>query len=298
MVLFKKLRDQHPFFGDLGLRFRRELHSTGDARFISARKGAKLTAGQMPMLAGRNIHQFDAAFKPAEELVVEKEVREELLRKQIFRIAQLVREQSPAKLEGKAVPEGKGELEERLREIFEKKKFKLDYELPRLAYREIARSTDERTLFAALVPARACMNHKLMYLVPVRYELSASGKLTQEELPQKQVLALLAALNSLVANYYIRSRVSSTVSAFYVYELPLPKFNASQTTKLADFAGNLLKKSGNTKERAAMEAFIARELYGLSLDDWKHLTSTFTFGGDSDTKAELDAIIRQSLTLW
>ena len=196
------------------------------------------------------------------------------------------------------MPEGKGELEKRLREIFEKKKFKLDYELPRLAYREIAASTNERTLIATLVPARACMNHKLMYLVPVRYELSASGKLTQEELPQKQVLALLAALNSLVANYYIRSRVSSTVSAFYVYELPLPKFNASQTTKLADFAGNLLKKTGNTKERAAMEVFIARELYGLSSEDWQHLTSTFTFGGESDTKAELDEIIRQSVELW
>ncbi len=52
------------------------------------------------------------------------------------------------------------------------------------------------------------------------------------------------------------------------------------------------------KERAALEVFIARELYGLAPDDWKHLTSTFTFGGDSVTKAELDKIIRQSLTLW
>ena len=52
------------------------------------------------------------------------------------------------------------------------------------------------------------------------------------------------------------------------------------------------------KERAALEVFIARELYGLSSEDWKHLTSTFTFGGDSDTKAELDEIIRQSVELW
>ena len=51
------------------------------------------------------------------------------------------------------------------------------------------------------------------------------------------------------------------------------------------------------KERAALEAFIARELYGLSLEDWKHLTGTFTFGG-GDSKAELDEIIRQSHMLW
>ena len=50
-------------------------------------------------------------------------------------------------------------------------------------------------------------------------------------------------------------------------------------------------------ERAGLEVFIARELYGLALDDWKHLTGTFTFGG-GESKAELDEIIRQSLALW
>jgi hypothetical protein len=297
MALFKKLRDQHPFFGDLGLRFRRELHSTGDARFIHPRRGAKLAAGQMPMFEGRNIHQFDAEFKPTEELVVEPEVREELLRKQIFRLARLVQERAPAKLEGKAVPEGKDELNERLREIFAKKKFKLDYELPRLAYREIAASTNERTLIAALIPARACMNHKLMYLVPVRYELTPAGKLTQEEIPEEQTLALLAVLNSLAANYYIRSRVSSTVSAFYVYELPLPKLAAAQKKKLAEAAAKLLKNPRDAQERAALEVFIARDLYGLSGEDWQHLTGTFTFGSGA-TKEELDEIIRLSLAQW
>ena len=50
-------------------------------------------------------------------------------------------------------------------------------------------------------------------------------------------------------------------------------------------------------ERAALEVFIARELYGLALEDWQHLTGTFTFGG-GDSKAELDEIIRQSRALW
>ena len=48
---------------------------------------------------------------------------------------------------------------------------------------------------------------------------------------------------------------------------------------------------------AALETFIARELYDLSLADWQHLTASFTFGG-GDSKAELDDIIRQSLALW
>jgi hypothetical protein len=58
-----------------------------------------------------------------------------------------------------------------------------------------------------------------------------------------------------------------------------------------------LQDARDVKERAALEVFIARELYGLSLEDWKHLTGTFTFGG-GDSKAELDEIIRQSLALF
>ena len=66
---------------------------------------------------------------------------------------------------------------------------------------------------------------------------------------------------------------------------------------MADFAAKLLKDPREVQERAALEVFIARELYGLTLADWQHLTGTFTFGG-GDSKAELDEIIRQSITLW
>ena len=52
------------------------------------------------------------------------------------------------------------------------------------------------------------------------------------------------------------------------------------------------------KERARLEVFIARDLYGLDAADWAHLTGTFTFGGDSDSKAGLDEIIRLSAAGW
>jgi len=62
-------------------------------------------------------------------------------------------------------------------------------------------------------------------------------------------------------------------------------------------ATRFLKNSRDVTERAALEVFIARELYGLSLEDWKHLTGTFTFGS-GPTKEELDEIIRLSVALW
>jgi hypothetical protein len=84
---------------------------------------------------------------------------------------------------------------------------------------------------------------------------------------------------------------------FYMYELPIPKLSAAQKKKLADSAAKLLKNPRDVAERATLETFIARELYGLSLEGWKHFTGTFTFGG-GESKAELDEIIRQSLQLW
>jgi hypothetical protein len=77
----------------------------------------------------------------------------------------------------------------------------------------------------------------------------------------------------------------------------VPEFSTAQKKKLAEFAGKLLKNPHDVQERAALEVVIARELYGLSLDDWKHLTGTFTFGS-GESKAELDEIIRQSLAHW
>ena len=295
--LCTKIRGKHPLLKDSGFRLSTELHITNDNHFFRNLNGRKLATGQMPLYEGKMIWQFDAKFSSGNYAVVEKEIREELLRKEIYRLAKLVREVEPKKLEGNAVPEKRAELDERLGEIFKAKKFKLQYEYERLAYREIGSSTNERTLIAALIPKDTCLNHKLIFFVPFEYELDAKGNLKQVEFADEDMNSVLSLLNSLIVNYYLRSRVSTSVSMFYIYELPIPKLSAAQKKKLADFAVKLLKNPRDVQERAALETFIARELYGLSLEDWQHLTGTFTFGG-GESKAELDEIIRQSLALW
>jgi hypothetical protein len=83
-----------------------------------------------------------------------------------------------------------------------------------------------------------------------------------------------------------------------MYELPIPPITANHEEQLVDSAQKLSEKPDDVKERARLEAFIARELYGLNAEDWEHLTSTFTYGGDSDSKADLDEIIRLSKEFW
>jgi hypothetical protein len=295
--LGKKIRDEHALLGSLGYQFRRELHLTGDARFLHKIGGKKLASGEMPLLEGKSISQYDATYSPPSWFVEEPEIRIELLRKEVFRIADFVRDNGTKVFEGKLLPKTRDALEEAIQAVFEKRKFKLHYEFERLAYREVGSSTNERTLIASILPARACFSHKLMYLTPCRYSLGTKGKLEQEEVPPQDALALLTLMNSLTSNFYVRSKVSTGVSVHHLYELPIPQFAAAQKKKLADAAAKLLKNPRDVKERAALEVFIARELYGLSLDDWKHLTGTFTFGS-GETKAELDEIIRQSLSLW
>ena len=133
-----------------------------------------------------------------------------------------------------------------------------------------------------------------MYLNPYRYELDEKGNLQQCGVEAASVREILCLSNSLVLNYYIRSKVTTHVSLFQFLELPVPEIKPTTRKRLVSCATKLLKNPRDVKERAALEIFIARELYGLSLDDWKHLTGTFTFGS-GETKAELDEIIRLSL---
>ena len=67
---------------------------------------------------------------------------------------------------------------------------------------------------------------------------------------------------------------------------------------MAKAGEKLSKKPGDLAERANLEVFIARGLYGLDAGDWEHLTGTFTFGGESESKQELDEIIRRSREGW
>ncbi|HEY1662819.1 MAG TPA: hypothetical protein VGI03_10410 [Verrucomicrobiae bacterium] len=292
-----KIRGKHSLLKDLGHPFRREFHITEDAHFFHKAEGKKASAGQMPLFEGKMIHQFDNHFTPANYYVLEKEAREELLRKEIFRLAQIVRETDVKTIEGEKVPAGKEDLANFLNKLFKRKKFKLHYEAPRLVYRKIGSSTNERTLISAIVDRETCLGESLNYLTPFDYEIDKKGKLDQIPVPQETIYAVVCLLNSLVLNFYIRSKISANVNLFYLYEMPIPKLSGVQKKKLADFAGKLLKNPREVKERATLETFIARELYGLSLEDWKHLTGTFTFGS-GETKAELDEIIRQSIALW
>ena len=292
-----KVRNDHNLLGDLGYQFRRELHPADDVQFYLKEPARKLLAGESVIFEGKMIHQFDAHFAARAFHANDEAVRAELLRKELYRLGQFIRESEAEVVEGRKVPAKKDEFEQFVAGVWKAKKLQLDCDFERLAFRRVGSSTNERTIIATLLEAGVYLSDTVSYLIPAKYELTKAGKLSREPLSPDETRSLLCLLNSLTLNYYIRSKMSATVNMFYIYELPIARLTAAYKKKLAGSAAKLLNDSRNVKERAALEVFIARELYGLSLDDWKHLTGTFTFGS-GPTKAELDEIIRQSLLLW
>jgi hypothetical protein len=295
--LATKIRGEHRLLEELGYTFRRELHMTGDSRFFTKLGGDRPVEGQLRLYEGKMIHQYDCGFGTATFAVEENAVREELLRKEIFRIVRFVRETGARKIGGKPPADEREELEQQIRELFETRQFKLQYEFERFVYREVASSTNERTVIAAIIPERVCAGHTLMYLNPYNYETSKKGELQQTRIDSERLLELLGFANSLTLNFYLRSKVTTHVSVFQFLELPIPKIKPAQRRELVTMAAGLLEHPRDVKERAALEVFIARDLYGLSREDWEHLTGTFTYGS-GPTREELDEIIRQSLGLW
>lgn len=166
----------------------------------------------------------------------------------------------------------------------------LDYLIPRLGFREITFATNERTLIATILPPKTCCNHKISVVSPRLSEYSPD-----------ELFYCLGMLNSLCMDYVARFKVTSGMSMFHFYQLPLPRLTsgnpyfdaivprAARLTctrpEFADLWGQVMgepwtEASGATDTaerqqlRDELDAIVAH-LYGLSRDDFDHILGTF-----------------------
>ncbi len=211
----------------------------------------------LPLYEGKMINQFEPFFAQPEFWVEEPRGRERLLQKQ------------------------RVEVEDHTL---------LDYERPRLACRDIARSTDTRTLIAAMIPSRAFCNNKVPYF-----------SIAPDSLWETVSLYVLGLLNSLVVDYLIRQKVSTTLNFFYLYQLPIPRLTVGNPTfdaivpraarltcttpAFADLwqqvmGGPWTPEAGardpveRQRLRDEIDALVAH-LYGLSRDEFAHILGAF-----------------------
>jgi hypothetical protein len=116
-----------------------------------------------------------------------------------------------------------------------------------------------------VIPPRAVTTHTLFCL--------------KTPLPAEAQHVLCALLNSFVANYLVRMRVSTHVTVGLVARLPVPLVPDSspefeKLARLARVLGNGRGPAEDMPEYAALQAVVAR-LYGLSERDFEHVLGTF-----------------------
>ena len=151
----------------------------------------------------------------------------------------------------------------------------------RLAVREVASATNRLTLIAAVVPPGCVTTHTLLCL--------------KSSLTDAETWYLCGVLNSYVANYLMRLRVGTHVSASVLERLPVPWLPPRRTAlgRIAELAARLATTTpidvGGA--HATLQADVAR-LYGVTRDQLAHLLGTFPRIPIADRQAVLDAFER------
>ena len=163
----------------------------------------------------------------------------------------------------------------------------LDYQDYRLAFREISSNTNARGLISTILPKRVFANHKLM--------LSTSKSVASK----RDLVFCCGAINSFVFDYLVRQRISTSISMFTFYQLPLPRLGERDgafervvsraarlictTPEFDDLAKDVglgSHKAGATdpaeraRLRAELDGLVAH-LYGLTEEEFAHILATF-----------------------
>jgi hypothetical protein len=149
----------------------------------------------------------------------------------------------------------------------------------RVVYRDVAAPTNRLTLIAAIVPPDVVTTHTLFCL---KTPLSLAA-----------AYVLVALLNSYVANYLVRQRVTSHVTVAVVERLPVPRPGDGTPVfaELAALAARLAVRPPEASSLLArLQAQVAR-LYGLDLAEFDHVLASFPLVA-ADEKAAARAAFR------
>ena len=240
------------------------------------------------LFEGGMIWQFDHQYSEPRYWVKEADLRQTFLGKRFKRI------------------EGLDHLPKDLRN---------DYEVNRIAIRKIASNTNERTLIVALVPPYSFAGNSLSVHFPFHH---TKDKYNTLRFSGSETLAIIAELNSFVVDYVLRSRMTTNLNLFYLYQLAIPRLTAADpafgpivqraarlicTTPdfdaLAKEVSAALKlppaavkgvtdAAARARLRAELDGLIAH-LYGLTESEFAHILSTFPLVAQGVKDAALDA---------
>jgi hypothetical protein len=142
----------------------------------------------------------------------------------------------------------------------------------RLAFRDIARSNDERTMIAFIAPPGTVFGH------------TATVEKTPWARPIDEAFLLCALFNSFPFDWLIRQKAATHLSLYLLNALPVPRFDTKTSCSLSQ-AAHHLSHTRNAGIRAEADATIAHA-YGLSRDQYAHILASFSHRSHPDAPAE------------
>jgi hypothetical protein len=131
----------------------------------------------------------------------------------------------------------------------------------RLAYRDVASASNRMTLIAAIVPAGTLTTHTLFCL--------------KTSLDEEAQLFLCGVMNTYVANYLIRMRVTTHVTAGIISRLPVPRPARSDPRFAAVVSDARALTQAEDPERLARLNATVAALYKLARPEFEYITGTF-----------------------
>lgn len=263
--------------GTWNLSLSNELHMTGDSKLFKTEHAS----GRLPLWEGKCFHQFNANFGNPRYWLDEAEAKDELRESRLKAIRREYPELRP----------------EQIQEF--KKKLKLDCESYRLAFRDVARNTDERTVIACILPPDRFCPHTVS-LERVNFDKVVDGEYASEAwATPRQRLYLQAVFNSFAFDWFLRNSVTTHVSFFFVYNTPVPRIAGDDVKFLAlakrsaqlscttpefdalardaglrDHRDGVTDPAVRAKLRAEIDGLVAH-LYGLTDEEFLHILGTF-----------------------
>lgn len=199
--------------------FYNELHMTNDKDIFLEKRNND----EMYLYEEKMINQFDSNFSEAQYFVNKNKLGERLFSKEVYRMVDHIYDDVNNKLKDK----NKSGKENRIMEylgIDKKEDFKkyivYDYTFPRLAFRDVASNTNERTLISAIIPPEVTAGNTLWLSNAKKYYLY-NKDIKIKAIPFKRLLLVNALFNSVVIDYIIRLYVDIHVNKTYLMKVPL-----------------------------------------------------------------------------
>ena len=252
--------------GKWNLRLTAEFHMTNDSHLFKQEPGK----GRLPLYEGKMIHQFTHLWGQPKYWIDEDEGRKALLKRNETDLGQ-----------------------------------KLNYQTYRLAFRDIASSTNQRTMIMTMLPREVFCNHKLPTAV-IKYGEQLKPDCQAE-------LFFMSVMNSYVIDCAFRQRVTTNLTFFFIYQMPVPRLTsgdkyfryivqraaklictAPEFDELAQEVGLNSHREGVTDEteraqlRAELDGIIAH-LYGLTEAEFAYILTTFPIVPETVKQAALAA---------